>query len=138
MLYPVHTKPSVEAIEDWSTSDIPALSATADKIMTELGADWKDYLYTGKTAQGADHTLVDYLWNNHKDVDYEHSDTYFIGEPEHVKLTQAEYEVLANNELTFTDKPGDVSAGGVAGLANSGIIVLNSSRRAINQKFEGH
>ena len=138
LLYPVHTKPSVEAIESWATSQSPALSATADKIMTELGSEWKDHLYTGKTAQGVDHNLVDYLWDNHKDVDYKDSDTYFIGEPEHVKLTQAEYEVLANNELTFNDKPGDVGAGGVAGLANSGIIVLNSSRRAINQKFEGH
>ena len=133
LVYPVHTKPSVEAIEEWTT--VPALSATANKIMTDLGSTWKDTLYAGGQAS---EDLVDHLYSNHKDIEYKYSDAYFIGEPQHVELTQSEYDALANNEIDFSDKPGDVTAGGLAGLANSGIIVLNSSRRAINQKFEGH
>ena len=138
LVYPVHTKPSTDAIETWLTSDVPSLSATADMIMTDLGEDWKELLYTGKKADGSDHNHVKYLFDNHKDVKYSESDTYFIGEPQHVSLTEHEYEVLTNNELQWSDKPGDVKASGISGLANAGLVVLNSSRRAINQKFEGH
>ena len=138
LVYPVYTKPSVDAIEQWYTSDVPSLSATADKIITGLGANWKERLYAGDTDADDTFDYVKDLFDNHRFVSYSDSDTYLIGEPEHVKLTQDEYDVLTNNELQWNQSPGDVAASGIAGLANSGIIVLNNSRRAINQKFEGH
>lgn len=137
LVYPVHVKPSVEAIEQWT--EVPSLSATANNIMTDLGNDWKDLLFTGVKADGSSHDHVETLFENHKDdVTYEQGDAYFIGEPRHVKLTEDEYNVLANNELKWSDKPGSVTTGGIEALQNAGLIVLNSSRRAINQKFEGH
>ena len=81
LVYPVHTKPSVESIEQWHTSESPTLSATADMIMTDLGEDWKELLYTGKKADGSDHNHVKYLYDNHKNVKYSESDVYLVGEP---------------------------------------------------------
>lgn len=128
LCYPVHTRPSKELLQSWIGSETEVLSAAAEHYVN-LGDD----VYTSQVA-------VDDIWSAHSThpTSYQDSDTYLIGEPKHVTLTQAEYDMLTNNEVQWGEKPGEVASSGIEAIKNSGVVILNSSRRAINEKFEGY
>ena len=131
LAYPVHTRPSLETIESWQGSTTPALSAIYDNYV-DGQADWKTTIYSDAAAVTA---IYDAVGTTSK---YTDSDTYLLGEPVHITLNQDEYTALTNNEVEFGEAPGDVfAANNKAALANAGVVILNSSRRAINDKFEG-
>lgn len=128
LCYPVHTRPSKELLQSWVGSETEVLSAAAEHY-TNLGDD----VYASPTA-------VQDIWSAHSthSTPYQDSDTYLIGEPKHVTLTQAEYDMLTNNEIQWSESPGVVSSSGIEAIKNSGVVILNQSRRAINEKFEGY
>lgn len=128
LCYPVHTRPSKELLQSWIGSETEVLSAAGEHY-TSLGDD----VYTSQTA-------VEDIWSAHSThpTSYQDSDTYLIGEPKHVTLTQAEYDMLTNNEVQWSQAPGNIPSAGIEAIKNSGVVILNQSRRAINEKFEGY
>lgn len=128
LCYPVKTRPSFEVLESWIGSDVPALSAAAQHYV-ELG----DQVYSSSAA-------VEDIWTAHSlyPTAYGDSDSYLLEQPKHVTLTQAEYDMLTNNEIQWSDKPGVVANSGLDAIKNAGVVILNASRRAVNEKFEGY
>ena len=128
LCYPGYTRPSLETLESWVSSDTPTLSAA--------GAAWTEH---GSTVY-SDPDAVEVIFAAHQAsaTKYTDSDLYLLGEPKHVTLTQSEYDSLTNNEVQWSDKPGTVTSSGITAIQNSALVVLNSSRRAINEKFEGY
>lgn len=138
LVYPVFTRPSHETIMGWSDSTSAALTA-ASHTYQEYQSDLSD---TNQSNDAwATQESVDAIWNavGSTGTKYADSDTYYIGEPEHVILSELEYEMLTNNEVDWSEQPGALDASNALDkIKNSGLVVLNASRRAINEKFEGH
>jgi hypothetical protein len=76
---------------------------------------------------------------------------YFVGKPTFVSLTQSQYTaIIDDSAFVWSDTPGkadsfEVLAGGtssstnqLSSLAGAGIIILNTAKTTVNQKFEGY
>ena len=138
LVYPVYTKPSHELIMSWGESTNPSLSSihqTYIQAQNEMsGTNLSNDSWVTQST-------VDEIWNavGATGVSYADSDTYYIGEPEHLTLTQLEYEQVTNNEIDWSASPGSYNTTtNIDKIKSSGLVVINSSRRAINEKFEGH
>lgn len=137
LVYPVFTKPSHETIMSWGDSTNAALTgAYAQYVQGQNNLSDTNQSNDSWTTQGT----VDAIWDavGGTGTTYDESDTYYIGEPEHVTLTQEEYETVTNNEVDWTSAPGGTGSTAIDKIKASGVVILNSSRRAINEKFEGH
>lgn len=130
LVYPVHTRPSGETLTSWSTeADGSAKKSVADTYALS-GAD----IYSSQ----ADTDAVFAAAGGSQGTKFTESDTFLLGEPKHITLSKDEYETLTNNEVDWSDTPGDVSSGDpITAIAGAGMVICNKSRRAINEKFEG-
>lgn len=137
LVYPIFTRPSHETIMGWANTTTPALTA-ASAVYASYQTDLSDTNQSNDS--WANQASVDAIWNavGATGTTYADSDTYYIGEPEHVTLTEAEYEAVTNNEIDWSVTPGGSGSTALDKIKYSGMVVLNSSRRAINEKFEGH
>ena len=65
--------------------------------------------------------------------------TYFFGEPTHLKLSQSEYlSILKGDGFSWApDTEGATTFNSVSSLSGAGMIVLNKGQSTINTKFEG-
>jgi hypothetical protein len=73
------------------------------------------------------------------------SGAYFFGKPTHIKLTETQYLGILRG-TSFTWSASSAAAGvstpvtnfnSLASLGNAGVIILNKSQAAINNRFEG-
>ena len=96
LVYPVHTKPSHETIMSWADSTTPSLTAAyAQYAQGQSNLSSTNQSNDSWTTQAT----VDAIWDavGGTGTSYAESDTYYIGEPEHVTLTESEYETVTNN-----------------------------------------
>lgn len=69
---------------------------------------------------------------------------YFLMQPIHITLSQDEYTQILNSEQTFSWKSvgggnfSSWSSANLSDLGSAGMIVLNHSKRTLNEKFEGY
>lgn len=71
---------------------------------------------------------------------YENSTNFNILEPYSILLTNTQYQELVDNGINWTSTPAasSITINSYADIVNSGIIVLNSSKTAVNNLFEGY
>lgn len=69
---------------------------------------------------------------------FENASAYYIGEPTHVKLTEDQYQNIIQGNFTWNSL-GGASATNItpSTLGDAGIIVLNTAKTTINDKYEG-
>ena len=66
-------------------------------------------------------------------------DKYELKAPVHVKLSRADYDTIANGDLTWsTSSASTITATGKAAVEAGGVVVLNHKSLTINEKFEGY
>jgi phage tail sheath protein FI len=71
---------------------------------------------------------------------------YYFGEPALVKLTETQYQSIAQGNFTWKATTGNVGLssfivsgnGALNSLSAAGLIVLNKAKTTINEKFEGY
>jgi len=70
------------------------------------------------------------------------SDLYVIGEPSYVTLTEAQYQQALNQEFTWNTSASaaasDCNLNTFSDISKAGIVILNSKKFSVNNKFEGY
>jgi hypothetical protein len=114
LAYPVFPRPKLTSLVDTSLSAVTSYDSTSDcrtVISHVASAGW----------EAAD------------------SDTFFIGEPSTVVLTQAEFEKIEGNQITFDTKLGKPTTFSTYdSLSGAGLLVVNNKKLAIDENFNGH
>lgn len=67
-------------------------------------------------------------------LSYDQADTYTVGEPESVILNEQQYFDFSTGSVTWPDRykaTGSITAG-------AGIVILNTAKTSVNDKFEGY
>ena len=65
------------------------------------------------------------------------STTYSLGEPVSVLLSDDEYQSILANNISWSETAGG-STTGFGDIGNAGLIVLNTSKTAVNNLYEGY
>ena len=71
-------------------------------------------------------------------VDYEHSTAFNILEPYSILLTSDQYQSAVEGAVNWSNSYTASSINSFADIANGGIVVLNYSKTAVNNLFEGY
>jgi len=69
--------------------------------------------------------------------DYTAAETFTLGEPVSVLLSDDQYNDILANNINWADAPGG-SVTGYSDIGNAGLIILNKSKTAVNNLFEGY
>ena len=65
------------------------------------------------------------------------STTFTLGEPKSILLTDDQYYDIVSNNISWNDVAG-LSTTGYIDIGNAGLIVLNTSKTAVNDLYEGY
>jgi hypothetical protein len=71
------------------------------------------------------------------DTTFSASSSFNLGEPVSVLLTDDQYYDLVSNNITWSDIAGNAVTGS-EDIGNAGLIILNTSKTAINNLYEGY
>jgi hypothetical protein len=73
-----------------------------------------------------------------KALPYELANNFIIGQPISILLNEEEYHSLVTNDVNWSSKYSSTSGNNTNYLKNAGIVIVNSSKTTINDKYEGY
>jgi len=117
------------------TAALNALSASSDQELFETGSIDNEVVFKEYEAQ------LESLSTSGSPLSA--SDTYIIGEPKYLELTEDQYQKILNEDIDWASEAGDGLNFGDntefnALLAKAGMIILNDRQLASNNKYEGY
>ncbi len=128
---------SVSGAGNYSGSSTITLSSSTDETLaaTQTLTGLKDdTILASAVISGADTaTVAGSAFSTARQYDY-----FLIGNPHYRSLTQAQYNKLANEEITWSETTHRVNYNSFDNIGSSGIVVLNKSRFTVNNSFEGY
>jgi hypothetical protein len=66
---------------------------------------------------------------------------YFFGEPTYIELTQEEYNLLVTDNVSWDNRPSNVTNATpftFANIGQAGLVIVNKAQTSINDMFEGY